>query len=430
MSGSRVSINQRTQESIPLIIHILEDLQKEDQKSPLNTGAIEIVKKIAGSPGLTRKDLIAQLKIRPGTVTKIVSILLRDAVLFEGRSENLPDRGRPEIPLFLNRNRWIAVAVTCDSKEITAMLINSADEILGTFAAPVSPFCGNREFGESLSNAISTVLRETSIPDDSHIICISISTSGIVNTIDKTLQRSARWPKVTNFSFLRLQDDFKLPVQVRRQLDVQLSYEIAIEPELKKKNVLLFHWGYGIGGAYASQGSMIASQTTSFCQIGHIPLSGDSKKRCLCGKIGCLETVAAYWALEPDIQKLFNGFKDNNEMTAAAFFKTHPLTGEPFFEKAETAIAQAVNVLQSILVPDVILLYGIFIESPVLRKSLIDRISKAAAPFNSSQAEFRYLTASHSWNARAVCFSDFKDVLYSYFRGFFLASGKEETADS
>jgi transcriptional regulator of PTS gene len=217
-----------------------------------------------------------------------------------------------------------------------------------------------------------------------------------------------------NLALAEVQEQLGIEVSIRRQLDVRLNYEMVRRPALKSGNTLLFYWGYGIGGAFASHGEIIGSQTGVFCQIGHIAINPDSVRPCLCGRLGCLESEAAYWALQPDIARLYSDIVDNNEFQAAGFLREHAIFDQEFFKKAQKSVAYALSYLQAILVPDRVLLSGMFLENPTVQDSLVKRMRQLSPPFVADMAKIEFIKVSNAWNAGAIAFFDFRRALETY----------------
>lgn len=59
----------------------------------------------------------------------------------------------------------------------------------------------------------------------------------------------------------------------------------------RKKNLLYMNIGTAIGGAYICDDRIFSGSNGFACEFGHIFVGG--KKRCACGRIGCLDTIAS-----------------------------------------------------------------------------------------------------------------------------------------
>jgi len=397
-----------------LLISALGDIELLYRDSPRKYNVTRIIKAIYASPGITRKGLVTLFRIRPGTVTEIVAELITDKLVFEVRQEHTPDRGRPEITLHINKFKWLNIVICCISREMQGFLVNLQDEIICQAKVDVPFLADNSDFEEHIAQLVRILESENSCPVDSTILGISFSVPGIVDSIHKAWVFSSRWPNMRNLVLGDLQQKTGFKISIRRQLDVQLNYHMLSRPELRLGNTLLFHWGYGIGGAFASNGEIIGSQTGIFCQIGHIAINPDSTKPCICGKLGCLESEAAYWALQPEIARVYGDIVDINENQAADFLKQHSIYDQLFFKKAQKHIAHALSYLQAILVPDHVLLYGLFLEDSPVQELLVKKIKQLSPPFVAESMKAEFIKISNSWNTSAIAFFDFKNAFETY----------------
>jgi transcriptional regulator of PTS gene len=406
--------NSGDDEQPPLIVSTLESLEDAYRNKPGKQHTARILKAIYASPGITRKGLVSTCKMRPGTVTEIVARLVSDNLVREIRPEVLLERGRPEIALHINKRRWLVVVVFCVSTEMQAVLINSLEEVICSASAELPSLSDNADFEQCIVRLVTTLVAANPHPEESSILGVSLSVPGIVDSVNKTWVFAARWPKMRNLALAEVQEQLGIEVSIRRQLDVRLNYEMVRRPALKSGNTLLFYWGYGIGGAFASHGEIIGSQTGVFCQIGHIAINPDSVRPCLCGRLGCLESEAAYWALQPDIARLYSDIVDNNEFQAAGFLREHAIFDQEFFKKAQKSVAYALSYLQAILVPDRVLLSGMFLENPTVQDSLVKRMRQLSPPFVADMAKIEFIKVSNAWNAGAIAFFDFRRALETY----------------
>ncbi len=64
----------------------------------------------------------------------------------------------------------------------------------------------------------------------------------------------------------------------------------------KEKVLLLIHVGTGVGGALLVDGKPIKGKSGGAAELGHVIVPGN-KKKCLCGKVGCTETLLSGEAL-------------------------------------------------------------------------------------------------------------------------------------
>jgi transcriptional regulator of PTS gene len=291
--------------------------------------------------------------------------------------------------------RWVAVSVFCVSMELHAVLINGADEILSESTIEVPPTADNMELEASMTDLVTSVL--STVHGESEVLAVSLSIPGLVNSATKEWIFSARWPKLRHLSLRKMQEALQVDLVVKRQLDVQLEYAMLRDRRLRNGNTLLFHWGYGIGGAFARNGSVVTSHSGVFCQIGHVSIYPESTKPCICGRVGCLEADAALWALAPEMARA-HGPAPQNELELVEFLSTHPVSATSYFRQARKSVAHALSHLLAVLVPDRVLMYGPFLQKKEVFASLTEEVRNLSPPFVAESTVFEAVTAM-SWDA-------------------------------
>lgn len=392
----------------PFYIHSLDLIRKKRGLTQRSKHKAIILSTIYQSPGITRKELIAKLGIRAGTVTDIIQVLAEKGVVLESPAATQKDRGRPEIPLSINPDRWFAISIFCVSMNLHAILVNGLDEEIDQETVRIPRSADNTDFESFIISLVQKLYERNTLKGD--MLGISLSVPGIVNSLKKTWIFSARWPWLRELSLGGIEHRLNMPISIRRQLDVQLSCSMIKDSSLTKGNVLLFHWGYGIGGSYATNGNIVKSNTGVFCQIGHVSVDPNSKKPCICGKIGCLETDAALWALEPEIERS-HALKIEDELACRDFLKANSITDQVYFRQALNSVAHALSRLQAILVPDHILLYGAFIENDEVFDSLISKTKQLSPPFIAETIQFKRISMESLWDPRGITAGLFMEAL-------------------
>ena len=90
----------------------------------------EVFHYICQNPGVTRKEIVNITRIRPSTVSKIMSELLSRNLVEEGANKNIGEKGRPEISLYSNFDRFLSIALYVVSQRIIGVLLNFNGDIL------------------------------------------------------------------------------------------------------------------------------------------------------------------------------------------------------------------------------------------------------------------------------------------------------------
>jgi transcriptional regulator of PTS gene len=324
---------------------------------------------ICSQPSPTRKKTAAYLKIRPTTVSKSVQELIQDNLVYEGEVKNPGKQGRPEISLRPNLDRYTAIAIYVVSLEIKGALINLGEDILAEKTITLTAGADNRVLTREISSLIHHL--DEKKPAGSEMLGTGASLPGSVNLPTSTWISSCRWPLLRNLSFDAIEEKSGHKLSVHRFLDTELEFLLIKNPDYRQGGTILFHWGYGIGSAYANMGSVLRSTLGRFGEIGHWKVDDPFPRKCTCGLTGCLETKAALWALLPEIRKTYPDTpEDENEFRD--FFHESGLEQLPLMEKAIESIIPALTNLYKIFFPDRILIISPFTSS----KSILARLKE------------------------------------------------------
>jgi len=253
--------------------------------------------------------------------------------------------------------------------EIKGALINLGEDILAEETITLTAGADKRV----LTRKISSMIRHLDLkkPAGSQILGAGASLPGTVNLPTRTWISSCRWPLLRNLSFDAIEDKSGQKLSVHKFLDSELEFLLINNPDYCQGGTILFHWGYGIGSAYANMGKVLRSTLGRFGEIGHWKVDDPFPRKCTCGLTGCLETKAALWALLPEIKKTYPDTpEDENEFRD--FFQENRLEQLPLMENAIESIVLALTNLCKIFFPDRILIISPFTNC----KSILTRLQK------------------------------------------------------
>ncbi len=337
-----------------------------------------IFQAIAQSGTITRKEIAGRLGSRPTTVSNIVHQLMRDRLVVEGKARDPGKQGRPEMFLHPNLHRLVAASVYVVSREIKGALIGLDGTILATAAKELPADAGNSLVIETIIDTIER-LRDSK-PVESELLGVGISLTGSINAAEKRWMYTSRWRNIANIDLTTVEERTGLPVVPNRFVNSRLEYLLMTNTEFNRGGTLLFHWGYGIGAAFALDGRVVQSSSGSFAEVGHWNVIHEEPQPCLCGGTGCLETVSALWALSPRLSERY-GEVPEDEGDFAEFFRSCDMTEDPVVERARKNVASSLGNLYMTLYPDRILIYGPFTASKAAYERIEAEVAGAVPPY-------------------------------------------------
>ncbi|MEW6549483.1 MAG: ROK family protein [Spirochaetota bacterium] len=320
----------------------------------------------------SRKELLDKYKFRPTVLTMAIRELLDDGLVTEEDRRRSPSGGRPEVKLAAAPDRLMAICFHAESRHLKAALVNLRGDIVLEIGRE---FKASGSAGEFLGLCRDHVRElRAHMPGSAILAGIGMSLPGSVDTRTKTFNSTYRWPKVRRLPLVSLEEEFGCVLLVRKDLDAILEDSMHGRPELAKGNTLLFHWGFGVGFAFAQNGRNVNNESSRFGEVGHTRVDSANRKPCICGSSGCIETDTAIWALLPSIQSLEPSLYDD-EQTITDFCKARPDVADlPSIREAVKTISLAMMNMYRIFFPSSILLLGPFFQIPSIAQSLEERI--------------------------------------------------------
>ncbi len=331
-----------------------------------------IFQEICTGENVTRKSISHKLKIRPTTVSRLVQELLDEQLVVEGGRRRVEKPGRPEFFLLPNKNRLTAISIYVEGRKLKGQIVNLHEEILHEDEITVGESVENEEFTELFSRFLINI--KSKIPPQSILTGAGVSLVGTVNSKENLWISCARWNRINNLNFAKIEEVTGVTITIKRALDTELKYRIVKNRDYRHKNILLFHWGFGIGASFAHRGEVLSSTIGRFGEIGHSRIFESDSKPCRCGLTGCLETEAAIWAIVPPLKAEYPNLSDD-EREFTVFLQLPEVLKNNIIANALRHVSAAITILYKIFYPDEILLIGPFAENRLIINRLRDSIS-------------------------------------------------------
>ena len=322
---------------------------------------------ICVKPGSSRKSIAETFELRPTTVSFVVQELIQDGLVKEGAIRTPGKPGRPELTLLANFNRCLVISIYVQSRELRGVLVNLRDQVLAEQTRLVEEQADEATFLDTCFSIAEHLSGR--VPAGSELLGIALSLVGTVNSRTKLWSFAARWPRIRALDFHRLERRVKLPVALSRIHESELQYLIEKKKAYKRCSIVLFHWGFGIGISYSHMGQLLMSSTGEFGEIGHTIIDPASRKRCQCGRFGCLETEAALWALLPELKKTKSEISEHEEQYFELLQRPEVARLPAVTRALRFVILGVVNV-HRLLSPDRILFVGPFTENAAIFQRL------------------------------------------------------------
>jgi len=204
--------------------------------------------------------------------------------------------------------------------------------------------------------------------NEKRILGVGITMPGLIDEVkginftikDKTFQNVKK----------RLEDKFGKLVYVNNDARMQAFGEYIFGAAKGHKNAIVVTWSYGVGLGIIIDGKLYNGASGFAGELSHIQLVEDGNL-CICGKRGCLETVASAYVLvreakkgiaEKKISQLTEQFKNRPEGLKPEDVISAAKAGDEFsiylLHQVGLALGKGLSVTLQLLNPDIIVLGG------------------------------------------------------------------------
>jgi len=249
---------------------------------------LRILNIVAQNEGLSRADVSRDLNLNKVSTSEIVDQLVGEGLLLEtGRRQT--SSGRPPTQLALQKEAKSVIAVDIGIRNTSVALVNMGGDILRfeRFPTELQP-TGEQIAVTVIKNAQKLLAR---VKDAKTVSGLAVALNGIVEPATGTVSSIPDWQWENVPLMIALKRHLPFPVVIENNVRAMVSGERWFSHVDDNRSMFYVNWGEHVGAAWVSDGKVISND----CQFGHLPLAKSGL--CRCGAIGCLETLAAGWAL-------------------------------------------------------------------------------------------------------------------------------------
>ena len=358
--------------------------------------------------GLSRKRLAEQTRLTPAAITKITGELIAEGLVREGATLPSEGAGRREVclepdlrarcalGLMLNRGQAVLSAVWLDGA-----VIFSEKQVLPT-PAPAE------ETLERLCRRLLALADEHGLPA-AHILGVGVAIRGITDSESRLARNSFGTLDEREYPLAaRIEALTGLPVAMSNNVRALFAAQMFLSGDQQHRSQFFLRCEYGIGGALSVNGRIWLGATEQCSETGHIPVVRQGGKLCVCGKRGCLETVASPTAIVAEAAEMLSPER------TPLLWELHrergggPLALDEVLEAAAqgdaavaelvghamSALADALKAVIYVLDPGKVVLYGRLFDDPWLLEHLRDEMRSGV------DAEHRVLPEVSPYNHR------------------------------
>lgn len=256
--------------------------------------------------GMSRKRLAESMKLTPAAITKIVGEMLGEGLLLEGESVTSGTAGRREIMVRLNERHACALGLLINLHQA----ILSATWLDGTviFSEELSlPRHADAEPTVSRLCARLMELAEANGLARDVIVGIGVAVRGITSADGRSVSNSFGALADRNYPLCRRVEELTgLRAVMANNVRALFSAHMFLSRDQAAGSQFFLRCEYGIGASLSIDGKIWHGVTEQCAEIGHIPVVRRGGKPCVCGKSGCLETIASPTAICASAQEILS----------------------------------------------------------------------------------------------------------------------------
>lgn len=259
----------------------------------LNRGVI--LEQIRTKGPISRADIAKETGLHPSTVTRIVSSLLEDGIVEEGKPLEHPKVvGRKPIMLSLVADSRHVIGLAVETAYIQGVIVNLRGDVVESAKQPwtatdqESIIAGIKEMIDHLL-VVAAERRLT-------ILGVGIGMHGIIDSQRGICAYAPGFGWKNGAVLDALNPHYDLPVRIENNANTMALGERWLSQGHAVNSLAAIKIDQGIGSGIILNGSLFVGEDFSAGEIGHFTVALDGPL-CNCGNYGCLETVASIKAI-------------------------------------------------------------------------------------------------------------------------------------
>lgn len=355
-----------------------------------NTGDKQLIKEINKASifqvihdlgPISRADIAKILKLTSATVSSNMLELIEEGIVQE-IGTGISSGGRKPVLVTISDSGVFFLGVDIHKDGVEAAVVTLTGRIVATAEQPFQ-----HENGDFEHDVLACIRAARSLAQVQNIKSIGIGMHGIVDTT-KSISVFAPAMSLRNFDLKTfIEREEHLPVCVDNDANAMALGESWFGQAKQVKNYVFLNVGRGIGSGIVLNGEVFRGSRYAAGEIGHIRVV-DNGIQCVCGKYGCLDTVATeYTVIRDTISALHTGIKSEAARIVAG--NLNAINFETIQEAAASGdecvidilsktgryIGVAVSYIINILNPEMIILGGSLSR---LGEYMMDSLQEAA----------------------------------------------------
>ncbi len=333
-----------------------------DHIKQVNAG--RVYKLIDQKGPISRIDLSKESELAPASITKITRELIDAHLIHETTVQEAISRGRPAVGLQTNNEGWQFLSMRLGRGYLTIALHELGGEVLIDTKIEIHEI-DQDDVLQRLLFEIEEFFQTYAAQLD-RVTSIAITLPGLVNS-EKGIVLQMPHYNVSNLALgPEIYKATGLPVFIANDTRAWALAEKLFGHSQDVDNSILISIHHGLGAGIILDGRVLQGRNGNIGELGHIQIDRNGK-RCQCGNIGCLETVASSQAIREQVtERIANGetssLSEIPEITiediCSAAAEGDPLAVE-VIEQLGAYLGSAIAIVINLFNPEKILIGGV-----------------------------------------------------------------------
>lgn len=334
---------------------------------------------------MSRKRLAESMKLTPAAITKIAGEMLGEGLLVEGEAVSSGTAGRREIMVRLNERCACALGLLINLRQaiLSAVWLDGtvifSEELRLDRRAPAGPTV------ERLCARLMALAEENGL-ERSRIVGVGVAVRGVTSLDGRSSANSFGAFAEANYPLCdRVEELTGLRAVMANNVRALFAAHMFLSRDEAAGSQFFLRCEYGIGASLSIDGRIWHGVTEQCAEIGHIPVVRRGGKPCVCGKSGCLETIASPTAIQEDALDILSpeqtpvlwklcGERRPEELALEDVFNAACSGDEGaagIVDRAVSTLGGAIKSVIYLLDPGKIVLYGRMFDNPYYLSRLL-----------------------------------------------------------
>ncbi|MCL2316959.1 MAG: ROK family transcriptional regulator [Actinomycetia bacterium] len=317
-----------------------------------------IVSLVGSGRATTRIALARALGLTPSTISFHVNQLLAENVLFDAEVGtevyNKAGRGRPARRLRLTGDGSATLTMDLGADQARLALLSVLGEVMAQEMVELDLTDPPQAILSMLAERAEALIAKAD--SNCTVRAIGVAVPGPVDITTGTVVLSTRMPGWAGFAVRNwLEQRFDVPVAVENDSNAMAYGEYLSRPNGRSSTVTV-KADSSLGAGIILGGRVHRGASYGAGEITHVRIPQGGERPCVCGNVGCLETVASGQALVAALQELGIEVSTTEDVVALA------QAGQPEVNSvaraAGTALGQVLCTVTNVINPQAIYLGG------------------------------------------------------------------------